>query len=68
MAAQSSRFRLGGVAAGKQLFGVNPHQYWLPSHDGNFGGSGLQPLPRVYEALRMERRGKAQKLYFAQMS
>nr|WP_255873726.1 transposase [Pseudomonas savastanoi] len=25
-------------------------------------------LPRVYEALRMERRGKAQKLYFAQMS
>ncbi|KPX46966.1 ISPsy3, transposase, partial [Pseudomonas savastanoi pv. glycinea] len=25
-------------------------------------------LPRVYEALRMERRGKAPKLYFAQMS
>ncbi|WP_223810075.1 hypothetical protein, partial [Pseudomonas savastanoi] len=44
LAAQSSRFRLGGVAAGKQLFGVNPHQYWLPAHDGNFWDSGLQPL------------------------
>ncbi|RMR14389.1 hypothetical protein ALP90_01325, partial [Pseudomonas amygdali pv. ulmi] len=43
LAAQSSRFRLGGVAAGKQLFGVNPHQYWLPAHDGNFWDSGLQP-------------------------
>jgi hypothetical protein len=27
-----------------------------------------QPLPRVYEALQMEARGKAPKLYFAQMS
>ncbi|WP_238595797.1 hypothetical protein, partial [Pseudomonas savastanoi] len=44
LAAQSSRFRLGGVAAGKQLFGVNPHHYWLPAHDGNFWDSGLQPL------------------------
>ncbi|MEQ4203656.1 hypothetical protein ABNM51_28735, partial [Pseudomonas syringae] len=26
------------------LFGVNPHQYWLPAHDGNFWDSGLQPL------------------------
>ncbi|KPX22587.1 hypothetical protein ALO71_200142 [Pseudomonas amygdali pv. dendropanacis] len=43
LAAQSSRFRLGGVAAGKQLFGVNPHPYWLPNHDGNFWDSGLQP-------------------------
>ncbi|KPX03317.1 hypothetical protein ALO74_200142 [Pseudomonas syringae pv. cunninghamiae] len=27
----------------RQLFGVNPHQYWLPAHDGNFGGYGLHP-------------------------
>uniref|UniRef100_UPI00288003E0 hypothetical protein n=1 Tax=Pseudomonas amygdali TaxID=47877 RepID=UPI00288003E0 len=44
LAAQSSRFRLGGVSAGKQLFGVNPHQYWLLAHDGNFWDSGLQSL------------------------
>ncbi|MDT3242107.1 hypothetical protein QNL30_15795 [Pseudomonas amygdali pv. morsprunorum] len=25
------------------MFGVNPHHYWLPAHDGNFWGSGLQP-------------------------
>ncbi len=26
------------------MFGVNPHHYGLSAHDGNFGGSGLQPL------------------------
>nr|WP_135005351.1 hypothetical protein [Pseudomonas syringae] len=40
----SGRFPLGGITAGKQMFGVNPHHYWLSAHDGNFGGSGLQPL------------------------
>ncbi|RMR19153.1 hypothetical protein ALP90_102249 [Pseudomonas amygdali pv. ulmi] len=29
------------------MFGVNPHQYWLPAHDGNFWDSGLQPHDRV---------------------
>ncbi|KPB54042.1 hypothetical protein ALP18_200350 [Pseudomonas amygdali pv. myricae] len=59
LAAQSSRFRLGGVAAGKQLFGVNPHQYWLPAHDGDFWNSGLQPqkLGAVHRRRRHESEG-----------
>ncbi|WP_205609181.1 hypothetical protein, partial [Pseudomonas savastanoi] len=37
---------------GNQLFGVNPHQYWLSAHDGNFWDSGLQPLSGAFAVLR----------------
>ncbi|WP_218962280.1 hypothetical protein, partial [Pseudomonas syringae] len=50
LAAQSNSFRLGGGAAGKQLFGVNPYQYWLPAYDGNFWDSGLQPHTGVSDS------------------
>ncbi len=36
-------FGLQASSVGKPLFGVNPHQFWFPAHDGKFGGSGLQP-------------------------
>lgn len=46
---QAGDFSQWRTSAVKQLFSDDPHQYWLCQLAGKIGGSGLEPLIRIFQ-------------------